>query len=67
MMQLTCVLTHHLSARDGSAYYAKRKNLKQQGLSPSKWVYRFINKVLMPTGRALLYRLPSIGQQMYST
>ena len=47
MMQLTCILSI-TCLKDWMEVYAERKNLKQKPIT-DKWIFRFINKVLIST------------------
>ncbi len=53
---------HHLS-EDGWRVYAERKNLKQKPIT-DKWIFRFINKVLIPVRKCLVvYRGHLLGSR----
>lgn len=53
MMQLTCILSI-TCLKDWMEVYAERKNLKQKPIT-DKWIFRFINKVLIPAGSVLSF------------
>ena len=52
-MQLTCILSI-TCLKDWMEVYAERKNLKQKPIT-DKWIFRFINKVLIPAGSVLSF------------
>ena len=52
-MQLTCILTI-TCIKDWLSVYAERKNLKHKPIT-DKWIFRFINKVLLPVAGVLSF------------